>query len=59
MRPHGYTNIDAIDGSKDMLAMAQQKELYKNYYIALLGAHRKAPVADGMQVHLIVLPLNM
>ncbi len=47
LRPHGYNNIDAIDGSKDMLAMAQKKELYKNYYVALLGAHRKAPVADG------------
>lgn len=47
LRPHGYTNIDAIDGSQEMLAFAQKKKLYQNVQVALLGGEHKAPIADG------------
>ncbi len=29
LRDHGYTNIDAIDGSRDMLPLAEEKQLLK------------------------------
>ena len=45
--PHGYDNIDAIDGSPDMLKLAQNEKLYKTFYVSLLGGEHKAPIEDG------------
>lgn len=50
LRPHGYVNIDGIDGSKEMMDIAGQKGLYKNYYISLLGGQHKAPIEDGIAI---------
>ncbi len=47
LKPHGFSNIEAIDGSTGMQSLAQKKQLYKKYYIALLGAQHKAPIPDG------------
>nr|CAH0105959.1 unnamed protein product [Daphnia galeata] len=46
LRPCGYTNIDAVDASKDMLALSNKKQLYKKFYVSLLGGQHKAPVQD-------------
>jgi len=42
--PHGYTNIDAIDGSEDMLSLARKEKLYKQFYVSLLGGEHVAPI---------------
>ena len=47
LRDHGYTNIDAIDGSRDMLRLAEEKQLYGHYYVSLLGGQHVAPFDDG------------
>jgi len=47
LRHHGYTNIDAIDGSRDMLRLAEEKQLYRHYYVSLLGGQHAAPFDDG------------
>merc|ERR1712071_29428 len=44
LSPHGYTNIDAIDGSEDMLSLAKKEESYKNFYVSLLGGEHVAPI---------------
>ncbi len=47
MCEHGYTNMDAIDGSRDMLKLAEEKQLYRSYYVSLLGGQHAAPFNDG------------
>ena len=47
LRENGYTNIDAIDGSRDMLRLAEEKQLYGHYYVSLLGGQHAAPFDDG------------
>ena len=48
LSPHGYTNIDAIDGSEDMLSLAKKEESYKNFYVSLLGGEHVAPIEAGI-----------
>jgi len=37
LKQHGYTNVDGLDGSPEMLEVAKKNNLYNNYYCALLG----------------------
>ena len=37
LKKRGYTNIDALDGSEEMLKQAKTKGIYKNFYKAYLG----------------------
>ena len=37
LKKRGYTNIDALDGSEEMLKIAKTKNVYKNFYKAYLG----------------------
>lgn len=37
LKEFGFTNIDALDGSKEMLDLAREKDLYKNYFCLLLS----------------------
>ena len=39
----GYTNIDALDGSRGMLEKAKEKGIYKDYIHAWLGPE---PIED-------------
>ncbi|KAK4037225.1 hypothetical protein OUZ56_029264 [Daphnia magna] len=48
LRPHGYVNIDAIDGRKDMLTLSNKKQLYKNFYVSLLGCQYTAPIQSDI-----------
>ena len=43
----GYGNIDALDGSKGMLAKAKTKEIYKNHIHALVGSQPLREVKKG------------
>lgn len=36
LKEFGFTNIDALDGSKEMLDIAKEKNLYKNYHCEML-----------------------
>ncbi len=43
LKKRGYTNIDALDGSEEMLKIAKTKGVYKNFYKAYLGP---SPIGD-------------
>ena len=43
---HGFTQIDAVDPSKDMLALLEKKQIYKNVICDLVGTNR-LPIEDG------------
>ena len=45
LKERGYTNIDALDGSKGMLEKAKEKNIYQNLIHTLLGPH---PI-DGIE----------
>jgi hypothetical protein len=34
-----------------MLALSNKKQLYKKFYVSLLGGQHKAPVQDGQLLH--------
>jgi hypothetical protein len=54
LREHGYTNIDAIDGSRDMLRLAEEKQLYRSYHVSLLGGQHAAPFNDGTVLRSVI-----
>ena len=47
LKERGFTNVDALDGSKGMLERAKEKGIYKNYIHALLGAQPIEDVEKG------------
>ena len=47
LKERGYGNIDALDGSKGMLAKAKTKEIYKNHIHALVGSQPLREVKKG------------
>ncbi|XP_022251682.1 methyltransferase-like protein 27 [Limulus polyphemus] len=47
LQKHGYTNIDALDGSIDMLEVAKSRDLYRNYIVDIVSEERKTTIKDG------------
>ena len=47
LKERGFTNLDALDGSKGMLERAKEKGIYKNYIHALLGPQPIEDVEKG------------
>ena len=43
---HGFTDIDAVDPSKELLALLEKKQVYKKVICDFLGTNR-LPVEDG------------
>ena len=48
LKGSGYVNIEAIDGCRDMLELANTKKLYRDFHIALLGGGNSAPIPSGV-----------
>uniref|UniRef100_A0A915HU49 Uncharacterized protein n=1 Tax=Romanomermis culicivorax TaxID=13658 RepID=A0A915HU49_ROMCU len=40
----GYENLDALDGCKKMLTVAQNRRLYKQYYLQILTPGVECPI---------------
>ena len=47
LKERGYTNIDALDGSKGMLEKAKEKNIYQNLIHTLLGPQPIDGIAKG------------
>lgn len=50
----GYTNIDALDGSADMLSAAKDRKCYQNIFTHLIEKDAKLPVEDHTYDHIIM-----
>ena len=47
-RDYGFTGeIDALDGSQEMLDIAKAKDLYNNLYCCFIGGGRRMPIDDS------------
>ena len=53
LRDKGYTNIDALDGSPQMLAIAKQRNIYKNIITSFVSKDIKLPIEDKTYDHII------
>ena len=47
LKQHGYTNVDALDISQEMLNIAKKKNVYKNVICAPLSENRIKEVDTG------------
>ena len=54
MQQRGYTNIDALDGSEEMLKVAEKKNVYKNLYTRFLGPEPIKGIEKSKFVILII-----
>ena len=48
LKERGFTNVDGLDGSKEMLERAKEKGIYKNYIHAVVGAQPIEGVEKGI-----------
>ncbi|XP_013781524.1 uncharacterized protein LOC106465832 [Limulus polyphemus] len=48
LRERGYKNIDAIDGSEAMLQVAETRNIYQNYTVAIIVKGKKLAVEDNV-----------
>ena len=46
LKKNGFVNIDALDGSADMLRVARQKNCYTNLYRSFVTKDIRLPIAD-------------
>lgn len=44
---HGYTNVDALDGTPKMLEIARKKNCYKNFITSVVVPGLSLPVPNG------------
>lgn len=54
LKANGYTNIDAIDGSEDMLVAAREGNCYKNVMAHMITGDSKIPIPDHTYDHLVM-----
>ena len=47
LQEYGYTNVDGLDISPEMLKIAEKKGLYKKTYCEPLAKDHKLPILDG------------
>lgn len=47
LKKKGYTNIDALDGSQELLNIAKEKKIYNKYFVTLLGENRKSSIKSA------------
>lgn len=47
----GYVNIDAYDGSEEMLEVAKSKNLYKNIYCQYIGTNKSPGISDSGYIY--------
>ncbi|XP_022237962.1 probable cycloartenol-C-24-methyltransferase 1 [Limulus polyphemus] len=63
LRPAGYCNIDAIDGSERMLERAKEQNLYQNYILSIVGQGHILPIEndtyDAMIMSAVFCPGHM
>lgn len=46
LRKHGFCNIDALDPSEAMLAVAKEEKLYENYFCEFI-TDKQLPIPPG------------
>ena len=46
LKKNGYTNIDALDATPEMLEIAKQKNCYKNFINCVITKDTKLPIDD-------------
>lgn len=51
---HGYTNIDALDGSDEMLVAARERKCYQNVMTHLIQKDTKLPIDDHTYDHIVM-----
>ncbi|XP_037042536.1 uncharacterized protein LOC119078911 [Bradysia coprophila] len=51
---NGYTNIDALDGSDEMLVVAKERNCYQNVMTHLIQKSTKLPIADHTYDHIVM-----
>lgn len=51
---NGYTNIDALDGSAEMLAVAKEGQNYRNVFTHFIKKDVKFPVDDHTYDHIVM-----
>lgn len=54
LRDKGYTNIDALDGSVEMLVMAKERQCYQNIITHFVRSDTKLPIEDQTYDHVIM-----
>lgn len=54
LHENGYTNIDALDGSPEMLVMAKERKCYKNIFSCFVTKETKLPIEDHTYDHIIM-----
>jgi ubiquinone/menaquinone biosynthesis C-methylase UbiE len=47
LRSYGYENVDALDGSIEMLEVAQSQGLYQNYFHCIIDKDTVLPIGDN------------
>ena len=47
---YGYTVIDALDASQDMLDCAKEKDLYRHYLCCMIGDGHVVDIQDSMSL---------
>ncbi len=51
---NGYTNIDALDGSDEMLVAARERNCYQNIMTHLIKRDTKLPIDDHTYDHIVM-----
>lgn len=54
LRENGYTNIDALDGSAEMLIMAKKRQCYEKIITHFIRRDTKLPIEDHTYDHIIM-----
>jgi ubiquinone/menaquinone biosynthesis C-methylase UbiE len=54
LRKHGYTNIDALDASAEMLEIAKHRNLYTNIICSKIGDGQQTPILKNTYDHAIM-----
>lgn len=54
LNENGYTNIDALDGSDDMLSAAKERQCYGKIFTHFVKRDIKLPIEDHTYDHIIM-----